>query len=324
MSMPATTERGEHAAWHQVLFYEDRRQYVDGVLRFVDTALDGGRPVFVAVPPANGELLRRHLDGRGEQVRLADMTRLGRNPSLIIPQIRGFIDEHPGRPVSFVGEPAWATRTPAEIAEVTRHEALINAAFDGSGAQVLCPYDIAGLAAPAVADAMRTHPELVDPAGRRQPSERYTDPRTVWADTGHLPSPPAGAEQITVARSDLGRLRSLARQIAAPLLAAAALDELLLAVTELATNSVRHGGGTATATIWATSDRVVCDVADNGSITDALAGRRRPDPDASTGRGLWLVNHLCDLVQLHSSRHGTRVRITVAPPLPAAPFSAGT
>ena len=48
----ANTERCDDAVWHRALLYQSRRQYVDGVLRFVHGALDSQRPVFVAVPGA--------------------------------------------------------------------------------------------------------------------------------------------------------------------------------------------------------------------------------------------------------------------------------
>jgi hypothetical protein len=40
-----------------------------------------------------------------------------------------------------------------------------------------------------------------------------------------------------------------------------------------------------------------------------LAGRHQPGDEAAKGRGLWMVNQLCDLVQLRSGRQGTQVRI---------------
>jgi anti-sigma regulatory factor (Ser/Thr protein kinase) len=35
-----------------------------------------------------------------------------------------------------------------------------------------------------------------------------------------------------------------------------------------------------------------------------------PAPDREGGRGLYLVNQLCDLVQVRSSDQGTTVRVT--------------
>ena len=301
-------------AWHQALLYTGDQQYVSGVLDFVNSALAGDRPLFVAVPAAHGALLRRHLDGRAERVRFADMTDLGRNPSRIIPAIRQFIDAHP-EPVSFVGEPIWPGRTPAEVAEATRHEALINSAFDGTGARVLCPYDVSELDPAVVADAHRTHPELIDADGQTRASARYADPRVVWQDTAYLPRAPAHAEHVRIGPRNLAGVRRLARRAAARAgLPTSRADDLILAVTELATNSVLHGGGSATVAVWPDTGRVLCEVSDSGALTDPLVGRRRPAEDAVDGRGLWLVNQVCDLVQLHSSATETRVRITVAGP----------
>ena len=54
---------------------------------------------------------------------------------------------------------------------------------------------------------------------------------------------------------------------------------------------------------------MTCQVSDSGRIRDPLAGRVRPEPDARGGRGLWLVNQLCDLVQIRTGSSGTTVRV---------------
>jgi anti-sigma regulatory factor (Ser/Thr protein kinase) len=75
------------------------------------------------------------------------------------------------------------------------------------------------------------------------------------------------------------------------------------------TNSIRHGGGGGTLRIWQEDDRLVCEIEDRGRLSDPLADRRRPDPEQPNGRGLWMANQLCDLVQLRSPAHGTIVRL---------------
>jgi len=55
-----------------------------------------------------------------------------------------------------------------------------------------------------------------------------------------------------------------------------------------------------------------CEVRDGGQIHDLLAGRVRPGAEEIGGRGLWLVNHLCGLVQIRSSAGGTVVRLHLA------------
>src|SRR5207247_1710686 len=52
-----------------------------------------------------------------------------------------------------------------------------------------------------------------------------------------------------------------------------------------------------------------CEVSDAGHIEEPLVGRVHPATDRTSGRGLWLVNHLCDLVQIRSSPQGTVVRV---------------
>jgi anti-sigma regulatory factor (Ser/Thr protein kinase) len=108
----------------------------------------------------------------------------------------------------------------------------------------------------------------------------------------------------------LGAVRSLVSAHACDAgLAEDAREDLVLAVNELATNSVQYGGGGGTLRIWSEPDSLVCDVRDRGYIDDPLAGRIAPPLDQHGGRGLWLVNHLCDLVQIRSTPNGTVVRV---------------
>ena len=61
--------------------------------------------------------------------------------------------------------------------------------------------------------------------------------------------------------------------------------------------------------IWTEGGSLVCEVADDGVITDPLVGRREPPLDRAGGRGLWLANQLCHLVQIRSGAAGTTVRL---------------
>ena len=68
-------------------------------------------------------------------------------------------------------------------------------------------------------------------------------------------------------------------------------------------------GGAGTLTTWQEDRALVFQVSDHGHIGERLVGRLRPAPDQASGRGLWLVNHLCDLVQIRSGAHGSVVRV---------------
>jgi anti-sigma regulatory factor (Ser/Thr protein kinase) len=87
------------------------------------------------------------------------------------------------------------------------------------------------------------------------------------------------------------------------------IGDLVLAVNEVAANSIAHGGGSGTLRVWRDGGALVCEVSDRGHLDDPLADRRRPAPGQDGGRGLWLANQLCDLVQVRSFATGTTVRL---------------
>ena len=84
---------------------------------------------------------------------------------------------------------------------------------------------------------------------------------------------------------------------------------MVMAVNEVAANSLRHGGGQGELRAWRDSHSLVCEVSDQGHITSPLVGRLPPVLDSGTGGGLFLANRLCDLVQIYSSPAGTAVRV---------------
>jgi anti-sigma regulatory factor (Ser/Thr protein kinase) len=270
--------------------------------------------VFVAVPGHKIDPLRAGLGRLAPRVGFVDMTHVGRNPSRIIPTVRRFTEANPDRRVWFVGEPIWSGRSPAEIREGTRHEALLNTAFADARITIFCPYDGARLGRSTIADARRTHPTLLR-GERRWTSLTYADPAAVYSgDSNVLPPPPAGAEVLAYGRGDLPRVRRLTRLRAAEVgIGGDRVDDVVLAVNEIATNTLAHAGERGTLGIWLDVEQreLICEVRDGGHIADPLAGRRRPSEDDLSGRGLWIVNQLCDLVELRSGVDGTVVRLHV-------------
>ncbi|HEU4347888.1 MAG TPA: MEDS domain-containing protein, partial [Actinoplanes sp.] len=175
--MSTTTTAGDFV--HPALLYRGRDEYLAATVPFVRDGLAVGEPVAVAVPTGNLALLREALGGDAGRVLWRDMTVAGRNPGRIIPTVLlAFADAHPGRRVRIIGEPIWAGRSAVEYPACAQHEALINAAFTGRPATILCPYDVSGLDPVWVEDAHRTHPEMVTAAGRWD-SPSYADPIAV-------------------------------------------------------------------------------------------------------------------------------------------------
>ncbi|GAA2445963.1 sensor histidine kinase [Streptomyces macrosporus] len=300
---------------HPALFYRDVDEYVREVGGFVRAALRAGEPVLVAVPGPRLAALRRSLT-EAPDVTWADMTDVGRNPGRILSMLRDFADRHAGRAAHIVGEPIWAGRSRAEILEATRHEALINAAFAGRRATILCPYDTEGLPARVLSDARRTHP-VVDEDGRRTVSAAYRDPSVVCADCDlPLPEPAHAPESVAYAAGDLAEVRDrVAAWASGTALTPARRVDFVLAVNEATANSLAHGGGSGTLRLW-TSEHgtVVAEIRDRGRLDDPLAGRRRPALASATGgRGLWVVHQLCDLVEIRATGTGLTLRLHMTP-----------
>lgn len=295
---------------HYAFFYRSQDEYAREVCSFVREGLAAAEPVLVAVPGRRLGLVRAGLGPAAEAVSFADMATLGRNPARIIPAIRRFTDSRRPRRTRFVGEPVWAGRSAAETAEATRHEALINTALAAVPAAILCPYDASGLTAAVLEDARRTHPRVVE-GGARRVSDDYSGTVVAQAIGGQpLPRPPPQAQVTAFGKEDLPALREQVecRAIQEGLSGSRAQD-LMIAVSEIAANTVVHAGGAGILQIWRDGTALVCEIRDEGRITDPLAGRHPDSPHAESGHGLRIAHELCDLIELRSGPWGTVVRL---------------
>jgi anti-sigma regulatory factor (Ser/Thr protein kinase) len=302
---------------HVALLYRDQAEYRARILSFARAGLAKGEPSFLALPGDEARLLGGQLEARPGDLQAADMADIGRNPACIIPELRAFIDKHPGRHLRFIGEPIWPGRSPAEIREATRHEALINLAFSRTRITILCPYDFARLAPSAIAGARHTHPEVLA-NGRPTAVASGGAPWQVPPECDHpLPPPPASAEALGYS-TDLAPVRRLvARYARGTRLPAERAADLVLAANEIAANTLGHARSDGTLHVWHDHHEILCQVHDHGWIVDPLAGRVRRSPE-SRGHGLFLVNHVCDLVELRTGRAGTTVRLHMRLPGAAA------
>jgi anti-sigma regulatory factor (Ser/Thr protein kinase) len=286
---------------HEAFFYAGHDQFMHGTLSFVHEALRAEEPILVVLGAAKIETLRQTLEDDAREVVFADMAELGTNPARIIPAWEQFVERHaaPGRRLWGIGEPIWAGRSAPELAECQRHEALLNVVFSDPAFTLMCPYDTVALDAAVLEEARRNHPFVRD-GGAAVESERFPGAAALAAPFDEpLPNPPRETALLHFGPGALGDVRSLvsARANAAQLPAERVAD-LVLAVNEVATNSLLHGGGNGALRIWLEPGAIVCEVRDAGRLDDPLAGRRRPRADAVDGRGLWLANQLCELVQV--------------------------
>jgi len=308
---------------HDALFYRGLREFLRSVVGTIRAGMFLGEPMLVAVPGQKIGPLRAELGSAAERVRFVDIVEAGRNPSRIIPNVlTAFADANAGHRVRMVGEPIWPDRSSDEYATAVQHEALINIAFRGRSATIVCPYDAEGLGSEAVRDAMRTHPTLVSD-NERWESLAYGEPGEVAKASLEPLSEPSSTQRTLVftCHSDLASVRSLVSEEARRAgMEADKINDLRLAVNEVATNTLAHTDGPGFLRIWRQEAALVCEVRDTGHISDPLVGRRRMPADSDHGHGLMLVNDVCDLVQIKQDPAATTVRLHMrCPPRTGAP-----
>jgi anti-sigma regulatory factor (Ser/Thr protein kinase) len=300
---------------HEALLYGGDDEFVAAIDPFVREGVAAGEAVMVAVSDWKIGRLRESLGSEAAGVTFVDMDEIGANPARIIHAWHEFAGPHltTRRPVRGVGEPISASRSADELVECQRHEELLNVAFGSGPAWTLvCPYDTTTLDPAVIAECRCSHPHVRE-NGESQPSRDYRGLDAI-VEPFTPPLPDVGATPDELA-FDITRLADVRRHVSR-LAARAGLDQrrgddLVVAVHELAANSVRHGGGAGLLRAWCTASGVTCEIRDAGFIAEPLVGRLRPPHTARGGNGMWLANQLCDLVQVRSSRAGTVVRLVV-------------
>jgi anti-sigma regulatory factor (Ser/Thr protein kinase) len=294
---------------HEVVFYRGRDQLERTARQFVEEGLAAGEPVLIALPRESLELLTPSLDPVSTAVAFEDLTRSGSNPGRMLPLFQDWADHHRGR-VRVLGEPVWPGRNRAETVEGLRHESLVNIALADANMAMRCLYDAERLDADVLSGAEATHPLVVEPDGTRSPSPRYVEPPVLHRPERWPLEPPPAELATRVFEGDLwGLRRFVAGDERVVSLSEDRRHQLLLAVNEAATNALKHGGGRFEVKIWRDGAGVVSEVKSGGWFDDPLAGLLRPPKDAVSGRGLWLINQLCDMVELRSAEPATTVRM---------------
>ena len=299
------------------MFYRGTDDYASTITSFLQEGFELAQPALVAVPRPHVNFLQGVLGSDAGSVVFVDMTEAGRNPGRIIRIVlHAFVREHPARRVRIVDEPIWPGRSAAECRAALQHEALINIALVDHEATILCPYDDRGLDAATLAQVRQAHPVLIE-QDRREISTDYRDPRAVAdASLQSLPDPPEwwGDMRVFSSLTDLRALRLFVQDLASRAgLAAHRVSDLCLAVNEVATNTLEHTHASGVLSVWQDPDTesLICEITDSGQLHDRLVGRMPPDERNSHGRGLMMVNSLCDLVEIPTGQigAGTTVRL---------------
>ena len=293
--------------------YAGQDEFLHGTVAFIKEGLTAGEPTLVVVSGEKIALLSAELGRDAAHVQFADMSEVGSNPARIIPAWQDFLSAQGVEdvPVRGIGEPIGPDRDPAELVECQRHEALLNVAFaDAPAFRLMCPYDTEALGDSVLDEAMRSHPIVSHPGGDAD-SDSYVGVTAAAAPfRAPLAEPVPAPKEFYFEAAGLAALRQyVALRGADAGLDGRRVEDLLLAVNEVATNSLLHADGHGVLRAWEDPEYLICEVRDGGRFEDPLAGRRRPVGGQPDGYGLWLANQLCDLVQVRSFVTGSVVRL---------------
>ncbi|MGH3957685.1 anti-sigma factor RsbA family regulatory protein [Mycobacterium sp.] len=301
------TTHADHPDYdHTALLYHSEREYVDSLVPFICEGLDSAQPVLVAVPGDKLSLLRDAMGDAAGYAKMIDITDIGRNPGRILAAELAFVDGRPDRHVRMVAEPVWAGRTAAEYHACLQHEALVNIAFAGCEVTGLCPYDASCLDESILADVSVTHP-LVSEHGTQRCSPGFSIDGALDKCNQPLSTSPVAITYTVCEATDLAGARRCGTRYGRLLgMSADRIADLQLITTELATNSLDHGGGVCRLAFWHDAGQLVCEARDIGYLADPLSGRR-PPVDGSGPYGLFVVNAIADLVRIHTSPSGTTI-----------------
>lgn len=325
---------------HRLVAWTGLDELLARTVPFVTEGVESGATVLAALTSEHAHALRKALGPYAADVRFVDPDPGTRNPALRLQRVLSTLTgDRPDRtaateptagvhlpgitrrptglpPVRVVAEPVRTDHRPPEISEVHLHEAVLNLVFPPSTPlSVLCLYDAGALPPEVLAEARRTHPDT-NPNDAGDPDVPATPG---YAGTDHarrlhehaLPAPTTEVTELGFTSGGLGLVRHrVARVAAREGVATTKVDDLTVALNEVAANSLDHGGGQGMLRYWREPGALVFEVRDAGRIAHPLVGRVRPRPGQARGRGLWMAHQVSDLMQVRSNLAGTTVRVT--------------
>ena len=314
----AERTRAQHRYVHDALLYDSPAELVDTAVPWLLDGLAAGDAAVVATSAGTADLLRDAVGGdpRVHVLERGDVYR-ARTPTAIT-TFRALAEQRVAEGISrvrVVGEVDFGP-TERDWLEWQRYESVINEALAGWPLWGLCVFDTQRLPGPLLESALRTHSHVMD-AGGRVLNPRFTEPATYLRS---LPVPPEPLEETAprLEACDVADFIGLRHAVAAELGTVDAprdlVEDFLLAVDEMTSNAVRHGGPPVSLQLWVGNDRVVCTIRDRGpGFDDPFAGYGPAHGDdlSRGGMGLWLARQLCDHVDISSTNHGTQVRLTI-------------
>jgi len=165
---------------HEACLYESVEGLADCGATFLQDGLDRDYAMLVVTSPTTQDLIRQRLAADAKSIAFHDAGDWYSTPTNATRGYQQFVRDARagGAPwAGVIGEPIWAGRSAREVAAWTRYESMINLAFASWPVSIMCPYDVSNVDEAVIADARRTHPDLVED-GERSSSADYEAPES--------------------------------------------------------------------------------------------------------------------------------------------------
>ncbi|WP_445282410.1 anti-sigma factor RsbA family regulatory protein [Streptomyces sp. DSM 118148] len=296
---------------HCALLYEDEQEFLAGSLPHLRKGIDAGDPTFAVTPRKDAEVLRDSLGRDASAVQFIDPSDFYSTPVRAMAGMIAVARSLGSRPAWVVASADWSKYPDAM--EWVRYDSIFNMGFANADFRGYCCYNTAVLSPEVISLVRQTHPNLHEGARLRKNPD-YRNPRDFVADVDSRPLPPSphSAASMEVRPDDLHAVRAFVTEQAKHChVAGDALYNLLVAVTEVATNAVRHGRAPVSLRAWP-DNGLICEITDSGHWQpEEFLSWVPPESALKSGFGIWGVGMLCDTVQVRTGPQGTAVRLRV-------------
>jgi anti-sigma regulatory factor (Ser/Thr protein kinase) len=285
-------------------------------------SLQVGEPVFLVVSEHTAAVVRDDLGPGSASLEWGDRSVFYQRLGFAYEAFRRYLAEQQarGRGVHVVAEPDF----PGELgsdAPVDRamayleYESICNDTYAPYGSSVTCLWDSRRHASHVIDGACSVHSHELTEAGRTL-NPRYVVPEDYLAGRTDAPlqPPPAAVERDLelIEAKGLGLLRAaFGSWVEQHGFDVSAVEDIVLAITEVATNGLAHGAAPVRVRGWQDGSALVVQVDDGGGRpVPPDAGYRRPAAAHTPGgRGLWLARQLADTVTARAETGQTSVRL---------------
>ncbi|WP_319458405.1 sensor histidine kinase [Micromonospora sp. RTP1Z1] len=304
--------------YHEAILFDSDEHLLAVVLPFLLGGIEAGEPAVVGLGERNAELVRRALPVDSGVTFLPGGDVYAR-PTAAIRSYRKLL-------ASYVADGAAQIRIVGELPRIAlgatwdwwaRYESAINHAYDDFPLWSMCAYDTRVASARVLADVARTHPRVARPDGSHVPTGVYTEPTSYLAEQLPMLLDPAQRTAPVVELTDPTPAQARAAVYAADRgqLPVDDVEDLVVAVSEMVTNAMRHGLPPTLMRLWSGADRIVVTVSDGGDgPKEPFAGLLPPANRSDGGLGLWISHQSCSHVAMHRGPDAFTVRLTAGNP----------